>query len=82
MLLEISGVPGEDTEVGPHSLLQGIFPGLDTGFKSWPPTLQADSLLSEPPGKPGIGIYHLNCVEVYYSNGNQRSLLKKKKSIA
>ena len=30
-----------------HSLLQESFP-----VKSWSPTLQADSLLSEPPGKP------------------------------
>ena len=32
--------PGKNTGVGGHALLQGIFP-----------TLQADSLPSEPPGK-------------------------------
>ena len=36
--------------MGSHSLLQGIFPiqGLNPGL----PTLQLDSLPSEPPGKP------------------------------
>ena len=37
---------GKNTEVDSHSLLQGIF--LTQGS----PTLQADSLPSEPPGKP------------------------------
>ena len=39
--------PGKNTGVGCHSLLQGIFPtqGLN-------PTLPADSLPPEPPGKP------------------------------
>ena len=36
--------PGKNTGVGSHSLLQGIFdPGIESG-------LQADSLLSAPPG--------------------------------
>ena len=48
--------PGKNTGVGNHSLLKRIFPtqGLNPGL----PTLQADSLLSEPPGKPkntGVG---------------------------
>jgi len=40
--------PGKNTGVDSHSLLQGIFPtqGLN------PNGLQADSLPSEPPGKP------------------------------
>ena len=42
--------PDKNTGVGSHSLLQGIF--LDPGIKAKPPTLQADSLLSEPHGKP------------------------------
>ena len=42
--------PGMDTGVGCHFLLQGIFPTLvsNPGL----PQLQADSLSSEPPGKP------------------------------
>ena len=41
--------PGKNTGVGCHALLQGIFQtqGLNPGL----PQLQADSLLSEPPGK-------------------------------
>ena len=39
---------GKNTGVGNHSLLQDIFPGIET----WTPALQADSLQSEPPGKP------------------------------
>ena len=42
--------PGKITGVGCHALLQGIFPtqGLNPGL----PHFEADSLLSEPPGKP------------------------------
>ena len=43
--------PGKNTRVGYHALHQGIFPTRS-------PTLQADSLPSEPPGKPkntGVG---------------------------
>ena len=45
-----SSCPGKNTGVGCHALLQGIFPtqGLNSGL----PTLQADSLPAEPPGKP------------------------------
>ena len=47
---------GQNTGVGGLSLLQGIFPtqGSNPGL----PTLQADSLPAEPPGKPknpGVG---------------------------
>ena len=38
--------PGKDTGVGCHALLQGIFP---TQKEPRSPTLQADSLLPEPP---------------------------------
>ena len=40
--------PGQNTGVGSHSLLQGIFPtqGLNSGLP------QVDSLPAEPPGKP------------------------------
>ena len=42
--------PGKNTRLGSHSLLQGDLP--DPGIKPRSPELQADSLLSEPPGKP------------------------------
>ena len=47
--------PGQNTGVGSLSLLQGIFP---TQRSNPGPTLQADSLPSEPPGKlknTGVG---------------------------
>ena len=47
--------PGKNTGVGCHALLQGLpTPGIEPRS----PTLQADSLPSEPPGKPkntGVG---------------------------
>ena len=50
-LLCLWNSPSKDTEVGCHFLLQGIFStqGL---IEPESPTLQADSLPSEPPGKP------------------------------
>ena len=33
----------------------------DPGIESWSPALQADSLWSEPPGKPGYFAVHLLC---------------------
>ena len=44
--------PGKNTRMGSHSLLQGIYP--DAGIKPRFPALQADSLQSEPPGKPMV----------------------------
>ena len=41
--------PGKNTGVGCHFLLQGNLPHL--GIEPVSPTLQADSLPSEPPGK-------------------------------
>ena len=41
--------PGQKTGMGCHSLLQGNLP--NPGIKSSSPTLQADSLPSQPPGK-------------------------------
>ena len=43
--------PGKNTGVSCHALLQGIIP---TQGSPRSPVLQADSLLSEPPGKPKI----------------------------
>ena len=48
--------PGKNTRVDCHALLQGILP--ISGIKPRSPELQADSLPSEPPGKPkdtGVG---------------------------
>ena len=42
--------PGKNTGVGTHFILQGIFP--EPGIKPGCSALQADSLPSEPPGKP------------------------------
>ena len=42
--------PGKNTGVGCHAILQGNLP--NPGIKPRSPTLQADYLLSEPPGKP------------------------------
>ena len=42
--------PGQNTGVGSLSLLQGDLP--DPGIEPRSPTLQADSLQAQPPGKP------------------------------
>ena len=46
--------PGKKTQVSSHSLLHGIF---STQEPNLGPALQADPLLSEPPGKPIIYVY-------------------------
>ena len=53
--------PGKNTGVKSHSLLQGIFPhpGTEPGSLA----LQADSLPSEPPGKP---IRHHRSLKFHY----------------
>jgi len=48
--------PDKNTRVGCHALLQGNLP--NPGIEPRSPVLQADCLLSEPPGKPknaGVG---------------------------
>ena len=47
--------PGKNSGVGCHALLQGNLP--NPGIKPRPPTLQADSLASEPPGNPLSSTY-------------------------
>ena len=47
--------PGRNIEVGCHALLQGVFPS--QGLNPGSPTLQTDSLPSEPPGKPASNSY-------------------------
>ena len=57
--------PGRNTGVSSHSLLQGIFP--TQGFcKSGSPTLQTDSLQSEPPGNVIICILKTKKMGVWY----------------
>ena len=54
--------PGENTGVGCHALLQGIFPtqGSNPGL----PHLQVNSLLSESPGKPmNTGVDSLSLIQ-------------------
>ena len=55
--------PGKNTGVGCHALLQGIFP--TQGIKPRSPALQkADSLPSEPPGKPkNTGVSSLSLLQ-------------------
>ena len=55
--------PGKNTGVGCHVLLQGIFltQGSNQGL---PPTLQVDSLLSKPPGKPKYIKIFLNKIKL------------------
>ena len=55
--------PGKNTRLGCYSFLQKIFltQGLDPGIEPRSPAFQADSLPSEPPGKPcHITPFHLN----------------------
>ena len=59
--------PGKNTEVGSHSLLQGIF--LTRRIKPGSPTLQADSLPSKPPEKPYIlASYVWKSSELWFAN--------------
>ena len=51
--------PGKTTAVGCQFLLQGLF--LTHGSNLGSPTLQAESLPSEPPGKPSIGPFYEQC---------------------
>ena len=60
-LLAIQSInsPGQNTGVGNHSLLQGIFQSRN---RTRSPMLQEDSLPAEPPGKPkntGVGRIYL-----------------------
>ena len=50
--------PGKNTGAGCHFLPQGIF--LTQGLNPGSPTLQADSLPSEPPGKHTCQCYSIN----------------------
>ena len=52
--------PGKNTGVSCHFLLQGIFPTSNSGLLHCrqSPALKADSLLTEPAGKPHERRYH------------------------
>ena len=54
-MLYISDSPGKNTGVDSHSLSPGDLP--KPGMELRSPALQADSLPSEPPGKPQIMNY-------------------------
>ena len=56
--------PSKSTGVGCHSLHPGNFP--DPGMEPESPALQADSLLSEPPGKPtSCAEYFTFCLKLF-----------------
>ena len=62
---------GKNTGVSWHALLQGIFPTRS-------PALQADSLLSEPPGKPkNTGVGSLSLLQgIFLTQEANRGLLQ------
>ena len=62
------------TGVGHHSLLARDLP--DTGIKPWSPSLQADSLPSESPGKPMITTQSSNSTSGLYSKELKRGTQK------
>ena len=67
--------PGQNTGVGSLSLLRGIFP--TEGIEPRSPTLQADALPSEPPGKPnntGVGSLSL-LQEIFLTQESNQGLL-------
>ena len=66
--------PGKNTGLGCHALLQGIF---HPGIEPRSPTLQVDSLPSEPPGNPnntGVGNLSL-CQVIFPTQESNQSLL-------
>ena len=61
-LYSLWNFPGQNTGVGSQSLLQGYLP--KPGIKPRFPTLQADSLPAEPPGKPtNLGVGSLSLLQ-------------------
>ena len=70
---------GKNTGVGSHSLLQEIFltQGLDLGLLHW----QADSLLSEPPGKPKPHLFLVPQPIYFRISQNEISRLQASKSM-
>ena len=61
-LYSLWNYPAQNTGVGSLSLLQGNLP--NPGIKPRSPTLQADSLLAEPQGKPkNTGVHSLSLLQ-------------------
>ena len=58
------GSHGKNTGVGFHFLLPWNLP--DPEIEPWSPTLQADALISEPPGKLSGGFFLFVCLFVFY----------------
>ena len=83
---------GKNTGVGCHALLQGNLP--DPRIEPGSPALQADSLLSEPPGKPELmdcsvpgssihGVFQARVLEwgaIAFSRNLSLGVFKKKKN--
>ena len=65
--------PDENTRVGWHFLLQGVFPTQESNPHLV--CLQADSLPSEPSGSPSLG-YLTNRNSLSHSSGDQKSEMK------
>ena len=70
---------GKNTGVGCHALLQGISPGMQPRS----PALQADSLLSEPTGKPkNTGVSSLSLLQgIFLTRKSNRGLLHCRQSL-
>ena len=69
--------------MGCNFLLQGIFPtqGSNPGIEPGSPTLEADTLTSEPPGKPsneysGIISFRIDWLDLLAVQGTLKSLLQ------
>ena len=64
---------GQNTEMGSHSILQGIFPGI----KPRSPTSQADSLPAEPQGKlKNTGVGNLSLLQwIFLTQESNHGLL-------
>ena len=67
--------PGKNTGLGGHALVQGIF---HPEIEPRSPTLQADSLPSEPPEKPmNTGVYSLSLLQgIFQTQESNRVLLQ------
>ena len=67
--------PGKDSQVGCHALLQGNLPNPGMEYRS--PSLQVDSLPSEPPGKPKhTRVGSLSCLQgIFLTQESNQALL-------
>ena len=72
--------PGKNTEMGCHALFQGIFPTQGSsppGIEHRSPTLQVDSLPTEPQGKPkNTGVSSLSLLQrIFPTQESNKGLL-------